>query len=286
MHISILGLGAMGARIAARLLDHGHTVTVWNRSPERAEPLIERGANIAATPREAAERNDLVLSIVRDDEAAEVIWLGDGGALHGLRANAIAIELSTVTPDWTRRLGEAVAGRGAGFLDAPVVGSRPHAEAGNLTFLVGGESSALENVRPVLDVLGGVVHHVGAVGAGATMKLAVNAVFAVQAAALAELLAMLRGAGLNESEAVGILNALPTASPAAARVATLMTERAFTPNFPIDLVEKDLGYAVEVAQAFGVEAMVVAATREAFAEASGRGFGGDDIVGIAQLYGG
>ncbi|MEM1041889.1 MAG: NAD(P)-dependent oxidoreductase [Bacteroidota bacterium] len=286
MHVSILGLGAMGARMAARLLDHGRAVTVYNRSPERAAPLAERGATVAATPREAAEGSDLVLSIVRDDAAAEAIWLGENGAARGLKPGAVAVESSTVTPGWTRRLAEAVAERDAGFLDAPVVGSRPHAEGGKLTFLIGGEAAALEAARPVLDVLGGAVHHVGLVGSGAAMKLAVNAVFAVQAAVLAEMIAMLRGAGLGEADAVGILNALPTASPAAARLATLMTEHAFAPNFPIDLVEKDLSYAVAEAERSGVEASVVAATQAAFAEAKRRGFGGGDIVGIAQLHSG
>ncbi len=116
------------------------------------------------------------------------------------------------------------------------------------------------------------------------MKLAVNAVFAIQAAALAELLAVLRGSGLTPSEAVEVLNALPTASPTAARVATLMTERSFAPNFPIHLVAKDLGYAAEVAESVGVDAPVVAATREAFKEAERQGYGEDDIVGIAQLH--
>ncbi|ARA92656.1 hypothetical protein AWN76_005410 [Rhodothermaceae bacterium RA] len=282
---SILGLGAMGARMAARLLQHGYPVVVYNRTPERTAPLREQGADVAATPREAAERADVVISMVRDDAAAQDVWLAEGtGAVHGLRPGAVAIESSTVTPAWARRLAAAVAARGASFLDAPVVGTRPHAESGQLIYLAGGEGAVLDQVRPMLDVLGGAVHPVGPVGAGAVMKLAVNALFAVQAVALAELLAMLTASGLEPAAAVGVLNALPTSSPAAARVATRIVERAYAPNFPIHLVAKDLGYASSVAREAGVGATVVEAALSAFEEAQRRGYGGDDIVGVAQGY--
>lgn len=204
--------------------------------------------------------------------------------MHGLRTGAVAVESSTVTPGWTRRLASAVTDRGALFLDAPVVGSRPHAESGKLIYLVGGENAALVQARPILDMLGGAVHHVGPVGGGAVMKLAVNAMFAVQATALAELLATLSASGLEPAEAVEVLNALPTSSPAAARVATLIAERSFAPNFPIHLVAKDLGYAASVARDAGVDATVIEAAHKAFEEAEHRGHGGDDIVGIAQLH--
>lgn len=283
--ISILGLGAMGSRMAARLLQHGYPVVVYNRTAKHAAPLRERGAEVADTPREAAEQADIVVSLVRDDAASEAVWLSDGtGAVHGLRPGAVAVESSTVTPGWTRRLSSVVTDRGALYLDAPVVGSRPHVENGTLTYLVGGEHAALMQARPILDVLGGAVHHVGSVGAGAMMKLAVNAMFAVQATALAELLATLSASGLEPAEAVEVLNALPTSSPAAARVATLIAERSFAPNFPIHLVAKDLGYATSLAREAGINATVTEATHKAFEEAEHRGHGGDDIVGIAQLH--
>ena len=183
-----------------------------------------------------------------------------------------------------RQLSEAVAAREASFLEAPVAGSRPHVERGVLTYLVGGEADVLDRVRPILDVLGGAVHHIGPVGAGAAMKLAVNTLFAAQAAALAEVIAVLSGQGVAPPRAVEVLNALPTASPAAARVATLMAEGTFEPNFPIHLVAKDLAYAAEAADGAGVDAAVVKAVRGAFEAAERRGYGGDDIVGIAQLH--
>lgn len=283
--ISVLGLGAMGARMAARLLDAGYDVTVYNRTPERAAPLRERGARVASSPRDAADGADLVLACVRDDEASRAVWLGEAGALAGLSTDAIAVESSTLTTTWMQDLAESVRDHGADFLDAPVVGSRPHVEAGKLTYLVGGDADALTRARPVLEVLGGAVHHVGPAGTGTAMKLAVNAMFAVQAATLAELLATLRGLGIESDEAAQILNALPTASPAAARVATLMAERSYAPNFPIELVAKDLGYALAAGESAGIDSTVVAAAHRAFADAVEHGFGSDDIVGIAQRYG-
>ena len=283
--IAFLGLGAMGARMAERLLDTDHRLVVYNRTVERAQPLVARGATLAATPREAAEDADLVLSMVRDDEASRAVWLDDAsGALPALRSDAVAVEMSTLSPLAVEALGAEMAARGIAFLDAPVVGSRPHAESGALTFLVGGDADTLERARAVLDHLGGAVHHVGPVGAGAAMKLAVNALFATQAAALAETLGSLQQSGLAVRDAVAVLNALPTTSPAASRVGTLMAERAFAPNFPIHLVAKDLGYATDLAARSGLDGRVLPAVRSSFERAERAGHGGDDIVGIAQLF--
>ena len=282
MTIAFLGLGAMGARQAARLLGAGHVLTVWNRSSERAGALVSQGAQLADSPRDAADGAEIVIAMVRDDDASRAVWTGSYGAIAGLGPTAVAVESSTLTVGWARELGDLV-GDGR-FLDAPVVGSRPHAEAGALTVLAGGEAATLARARPALDAYAGAVHHVGAVGTATALKLAVNALFAVQAAALAELLPTVAAAGVAPERAAELLNAMPTASPAAQRVASLMPERAFAPNFPIALVAKDLAYATRAAGEAGVEASVLAATAGAFTKADARGFGGDDLIGIAQLH--
>lgn len=282
MTLAFLGLGAMGARQAARLLDAGHTLTVWNRSPERATALVAQGARLAGTPREAATGADLVISMVRDDDASRAVWTGLDGALAGLGPDAVAVESSTLTVPWAREWSALVGADRC--LDAPVVGSRPHAEKGILMVLAGGDAATLGRARPALDAYAGVVHHTGAIGTATALKLAVNALFAVQAVALAELLPTVVAAGLAPSRAADLLNAMPTASPAAQRVASLMPERAFAPNFPIALVAKDLAYAAAAARGAGVDASVLAATAWSFAEAEARGFGDDDLIGIAQLH--
>ncbi|MEL7167715.1 MAG: NAD(P)-dependent oxidoreductase [Bacteroidota bacterium] len=283
--IAVLGLGAMGSRMAARLLAHseenaGWHVTVWNRSAERAAPLEALGAIVAATPREASSSADLVIGMVSDDVASRALWLADDtGAVHGLRAGTVAITSSTLTPAWTRELGEAVAARGAHFLDAPVVGTRPHAENGILTFLVGGEAAALDGARPVLDVLGGGVHHIGPVGAGMTMKLAVNMLFAAQVATLADTMRLFQTNDLAVDAALDALGALPVTSPIMELMRPLMLRDAFPPNFPIALVEKDLRYFAEAA---GGTVPTTEAIRAVYAAAIAQGFGEDDISGIGQ----
>lgn len=282
--VAFLGLGAMGRRMATRLIDAGHTVVVYNRSPEPAQALAEQGASVAQTPAEAAESATIVWSMLRDDEASRSVWADpQTGALSTLRPDAVAIESSTLTQSWTVELGEAAGARGAHFLDAPVVGTRPHAEGGALTFLVGGRGETLSRVRTLMDALGSVIHHVGAVGTGAAMKLAVNASFAAQTAVTGELLVALEAAGVPIDRSVDVLAALPVTSPVAARVGAGMSARAFAPNFPIELVRKDLDYAVDMASAGQRTTPVVEAARDAYARAVERGLGDDDIVGIIQL---
>ena len=287
MTVAFLGLGAMGARMAAHVLDAPDTaLTVWNRSPERAAPLTERGATVAATPREAAAGAEVVVAMVTDDEASRAVWTGPDGALAGLGTGAVAVEASTLTPAWVRELGAAAAAAGGRFTDAPVLGSRPQADAAALVTVAGGDAAALGAARPVVDAYSGAVHHVGAVGAGAAIKLAVNALFGVQVAAVAELLAVLRAEGLDEARAVEVLGAVPVTSPAARGAMGAIAARAYAPLFPIDLVEKDLGYAAATAAAHGSDVPTTAGARVAFQRAQAAGHGGTNITGVAQVFGG
>ena len=281
MTVSVLGLGAMVSQLAARLLGADHAVTVWNRSPGPADALRDRGARVAASPAEAGAASDLVLSIVRDDGASRAVW--EGGALGGLREGALAAEMSTLTPDRARQWAAAVQARGGQAVEAPVVGTRPHAEAGQLVVLAGGETADVDAARPALGAFAGAVHHVGPVGAGMAAKLAVNALLAVQAAAIAEVMAGLEAEGVARDRAAALLATMPTASPAGARLGTLMAEGATTPNFPVDLVAKDLGYARALVEAAGAAPHAVGGAERAFVAAAAAGFGGLDIAGVARL---
>ncbi len=174
--------------------------------------------------------------------------------------------------------------REVAFIDAPVVGSRPQAEAGQLVFLVGGEPAIVERVREVLALMGGAIHHVGPLGAGSTMKLAVNALFGIQVAALAEIVGLLERSGLARGAILEMLGAMPITSPALKGVGGLLAARRYEPLFPIDLVEKDLRYAVATAAGRDTAVPLVTAARDVYARARERGFGGDNIAGVAQLY--
>ncbi len=283
-NITILGTGAMGARLANNLLDAGYDVTLWNRTAAKTAQLRERGASVAATPADAAREAEIVMSLLSDDTAARAAWLHpEQGACSSLRADAIAIESSSTTPGWSRELSAAVEAGGAGYLEAPVVGSRPQAEAGQLIQLVGGDAEVLQRVRAVFEVSAAAVIRVGDVGAAMSAKLAVNLLFASQVAALAETLGALTAAGLGDRETLALLAELPTTSPALKGVGALIAARNFEPLFPIDLVVKDLGYYQQMAAGAGVDTPLAASVREVYLAAQGAGFGGDNIAGVARL---
>jgi len=281
--IAFLGMGAMGERMARRLLDAGHALRIYNRSAARTAPLVAAGASAFATPREAASGADVVIAMVTDDQASRTVWLApESGAASGLAPEAIAIECSTLTPGWIHELGAAV----PRLLDAPLLGSRPQAEAGALAFLVGGEGELLERARPLLSLMGGAIHHVGARGTGAMLKLAVNALFGVQVAALGELLGALARAGLDPAHTVEILGTLPVTSPAVRAAAGLVIAGRDAPLFPIDLVAKDFRYAVAMAAGRGAELPVSAAAGEQFERARAAGLGDRNIHAVARLFNG
>ncbi len=283
--IAFLGLGAMGSRMARNLIEAGHEVAVWNRSPERAAPLVKAGAICHATPRHAATGARIVCAMVTDNEASRDLWLHEEtGALAAMGQGAIAVEHSTLTPAWLKALEVRAAVQNVCLVDAPVVGSRPQAEARQLSFLVGGGAQTVEEVRPLLAKLGSAVHHLGPVGAGAAMKLAVNALFGVQVAAMAEVLALLTKSGLEAARALETLSALPVTSPAAKGVGALIVARKFDPMFPIDLVEKDFRYVSEAGRSAGSRTPTSDAIRALYREAIESGLGGDNIHGIAKLY--
>jgi 3-hydroxyisobutyrate dehydrogenase-like beta-hydroxyacid dehydrogenase len=285
MNVAVLGLGAMGSRMAHNLLKAGHAVTVYNRSPEPALALEREGATRASTPRAAATGADVVMSMVADDTAARAVWLdAEHGAVHGLGAGSIAIESSTVTPAWVQELNAEVSSRGAAFLDAPVVGSRPQAEAGQLIYLVGGDEATFERAKPVFQTSCGFIHHVGPVGQGMALKLAVNALFGIQVAAVAELLGLLQKSGVPEARAAAILNELPVTSPAVKGALASMVGRHFAPLFPIDLVEKDFRYALETAREVGSSVPTTQAVHDVYVKAQRAGGGADHITGIAKTF--
>ncbi len=283
--LAFLGLGAMGSRMAANLLKAGHSVTVWNRDPGKAAKLAEAGAALAETPRVAAADAGFVFSMVTDDDAARSVWLDPRtGALAGLGAGAIAIECSTVTPGWVRELGALVGARRAQLLDAPVAGSRPQAEAGQLVFMVGGDQTALAQAGPVLEPLAAKVIHVGGQGQGAILKLAVNALFAAQLQSVAELLGFLARNGFGPEQAAELLGTFPIVAPPLAGAARMMAAKSAAPLFTIDLLAKDLGYLLDAAKASGSALPGAASARASFRRAQEQGLGQANVSGLAAMF--
>jgi 3-hydroxyisobutyrate dehydrogenase len=198
--------------------------------------------------------------------------------------NALAIECSTLTIAWVKEWARLATQRGVTALDAPVVGSRPQAEAAQLVFLAGGDATQIERATPLLRAMGAAVHHCGAHGSGAAIKLAVNALFSVQVAAIAELQGLLKGNGVDVTRATEIIGNLPVASPAVKVAASAMLGDSFAPLFPVELVEKDLEYVAAAAKAADHLAPVTDATQAVMRLAIARGWGAENLTGIVRLY--
>jgi 3-hydroxyisobutyrate dehydrogenase len=281
-HIGFLGLGVMGSGMVARLLDAGFGVTVWNRNAARAEPLGAKGAAIAGSPREAAAASDVVVAMVADDQASRAVWTGTDGAVEGLREDAVAIECSTLSPEWVTELSGVIAARGAAFLDAPVTGSKPQAASGELLFLVGGDPAALDSVREVFRPMSRDVVHMGPVASGARMKLVNNFMSAVQAVALGEALAFSHECGLDPVGAMHVLTNGAPGSPLVKTVGARMMARDYAVNFYLRLMRKDVGYASEEAKRHGVELRTATAALARFDEAIAAGWGESDFAAVAE----
>ncbi|MGJ3647001.1 NAD(P)-dependent oxidoreductase [Sphingomonas sp. GlSt437] len=279
--ITVLGLGAMGSRMAERLIAGGHDVTVWNRSAGATEAFQGR-ATIAGTPRDAANGAEIVLAMVRDDDAARAVWLGDDGAFAAMAAGVIAIESSTVTPARAADFHAAAAARGIEALDAPVAGSLPQAAAGQLIFLVGGDAATLDRARPALDAMGGAIHHVGAASAGSRIKLAINALLGVQVAAAAELMGTLAAQGIAMDKAAEVIGAVPVASLALRSYLAGMAAGLFAPMFPVAMIDKDLGYAE--AMAAGAPLPLTMAARAVYQRAGAAGLAEENMNAVVKLY--
>lgn len=282
--IAVLGLGAMGSRMAANLIRAGHRVTVWNRSPRAAAPLVEAGARLADTPKAAAAEAEFVIAMLRDNEASRQVWLDPHtGAAEGMAAGAIAIESSTLTAEWIRELDARLAERAVSLLEAPVVGSTPQAEAAQLIYFIGGAAGALTRAERVLAAMGASIVHVGPPGAAALAKLATNTLLGVQVTVLAELIGMLGHAGADVPRMLAAIAATPVWSAAAGRVSSLMLTGAVAPQFPVELIEKDFGYMLRTA---GDDALAptIAAARGVFRIAIERGFGQQNMTAVAKLF--
>ena len=276
--IAFLGLGAMGRRMAAHLVA-SHDLVVYNRTASRADVLVAAGATRADTPRQAAEGADVVITMLTDDAAARQVWLHpETGALAGMSPGALAVESSTVTPGWIAALGEDADAAGVRLVDAPVAGSTPQAEARQLAYLIGGAEADVADAMPVLTLMGAKHLHVGPRGQGAVFKLVVNALFATQVAAISELLKMAADQGLSEERTLSLLRPLPVTSPAAAGVAGLMLAADHASRFPVDLVAKDLRYAVSAGAG-----PVVAGAQARFEEAAAAGHGALNLSAVHLL---
>ena len=280
--VAVLGLGIMGGGMASRLLSMGYPVSVYNRSRQKATSIADAGAFVVNTPREAAARSEVVIAMVADDGASRNIWLGDEGALTGAEPGSLLMESSTLSVGWVKELCAAAAQKGCEFLDAPVTGTKPHAATGELFFMVGGSAEGFARAHNILTALGREVLHLGPTGSGALIKLINNFVCGVEAAAFAEALAFVNASGLDREKSVAVLGSSALASPLIKRMLTSMAANDFTPNFPLKLMTKDIGYAIKEAESVGIPLRTAAPAAEVFKHALGKGLGELDFSAVIK----
>lgn len=289
MRIGVAGLGRMGSAIARRLMDCGHALTVWNRTPGRAAPLVAAGAREAATPAELAAEVEAVLTILTDASAIAAVYDGPEGLLAGARPGTLFVEMSTVRPETEIALAARVAAAGGVFVECPVGGTVGPASQGKLLGLAGGDEDAVARARPILEQLCRRVEHVGPVGGGASMKLAINLPLAVYWQALGEALALARHLGLDPERLVDILADSSGAATAmrtrAAAVAKRLKGEALGPaSFDLDGIRKDLRTMVEEARARGFDVPLAARTLAVYDGAAAEGWGAADAAEIPSFW--
>ena len=282
--VGVLGIGRMGGSMARALAAAGFEVVCWNRTPAAAEALAaELGGRAVGRPADVAAAAEVCVSMLADSPAVEAVFRGRDGLLAGARPGNVLVDSSTVPPSTIRGLEGDARAAGAGLLDAPVSGSVALAETGALTIMVGGETADVERARPVLDALAKTVFHMGSLGSGAAMKLAVNAVIFGLNQALAEALVLAEAAGIERSHAYDVLAASAVGAPYVGYKRAAFLEPDATPvAFALDLAAKDLRLIAELARSVGVPMPQAIANLEAIQGAAGGGLGDRDFSTVAD----
>lgn len=281
--IGFLGLGIMGSRMAANVAKAGYPLTVWTHTEGKAQRWAsEHGATAVGTPAEVAAGSDIVVSIVVDGAQVESVLCGTNGVAEGAAEGLLCVDMSTIAPTETRRIAERLMQRGIRIVDAPVTGSSPRAETGTLTIMVGGELTDFERVKPLLEVMGELIVHVGELGQGEMLKLINNSLGAANAAAVAEALLLADATGVDLDALVAVTQSGSGASAQLAMKSGPMREHDYTTLFKTEHLLKDVRLCLEEAQAAGVPFPTAAHARDLLAATMGRGHGADDYASLIE----
>jgi 3-hydroxyisobutyrate dehydrogenase-like beta-hydroxyacid dehydrogenase len=284
--IGFIGLGLMGKPMSMNLLKAGYSLTVWNRTASRADDLVAGGARLARSAREVAEHSDFLITIVSDPPALEeVLWGGaEGGALPGLKPGATYLDSSTVSPVLARKIADACAKQQVRFIDAPVTGGDWGAKKGELVFMIGGGAETIQAAEPILGVMGKKWFHLGPNGAGQTIKLAMNAILALEVEALAEGLALVTSAGLPGEKLVEVLQSSMGRSGLLDVKAQNFLKNDYTPSFPLRLMLKDLDLALDLAKQLHVPLPATTAAHGTYAQVRSAAKEDIDYSGVMKFW--
>jgi 3-hydroxyisobutyrate dehydrogenase-like beta-hydroxyacid dehydrogenase len=285
MRVAFLGLGIMGSRMAANLVRAGHEVTVWNRSPARAEAFVaEHRAALAGTPAEAAAGAEAVITMVVDGPQVQSVLLDEpDGAVHGAAPGTLFIDCSTIGPADARAVGAALSERGLSLLDAPVTGSSPRAQDGTLTIMAGGTPAGFARAKPLLEAMGELIVYAGELGQGQVVKLINNAVAAANAAVVGQALVVGARSGADLDALTQVMGAGSGASTMLELKAPAMRAHDYTTLFKLEHMLKDVRLCLEQGEAVGAPFPFAALTREILTAAAGLGHGEDDFAALIEV---
>lgn len=285
MKVAFIGTGGMGQGMAQNLLRAGYELSVCNRTTAKAQPLVDAGANLALTPREAVAGAQFILSMVGDDNASRAVWLGPDGVLSGNpKGGAIAIESTTLSFEWVQQLDRMVTAAGLSFIDSPVTGGRAGAKDGTLTLLVGAKEEDLARARPVMDAYSREIVHFGPPGAGTAYKLVVNLIVGAQAVILAEGLLVAEKFGLDMAQVTQSLTSGAVASPVVKAYAERMVrgDHEQVTNFLARWMYKDMDYGLKLAASTGQPVPTSAVATQVFRRLLGEGFGDQNVTAVIE----
>jgi 3-hydroxyisobutyrate dehydrogenase-like beta-hydroxyacid dehydrogenase len=282
--LGFLGLGLMGYPMARNLLRAGHQVAVWSNTTEKARKLAtdEKG-QFCETPKQVAENADCIFLCVGDTEMAKEVLLGPDGVIQGIHAGAVVADCSTISPSESRKIGAAFTAKGADYLDAPVTGSTPGAESGNLTLMIGGDQAVFEKIKPFLEPMGKKIYFCGGPGMGLQAKLTQNLVLSNILMAFNEGMVLAVKGGMDPKLMLEILDNSAAKSGLISYKAPFVLSRNFTANFSVKWMHKDIGLMLDSGKELDVPLYLTALTRQLFQSAISAGYGDEDICSTIKV---
>lgn len=281
--IGFIGLGIMGQNMAANLLDKGEQLVVYNRTKEKAQTLLDKGAIWAASPREVGQQADIVFTMLTDPAAVQAVAYGEDGLFSGMKENSLWVDVSTVKPAFTKEMAEAARAHHIRFVDAPVSGSKAPAQQGKLHFLVGGNDQDVKEITPLLEKMGQSIQHMGVNGNGSSTKLAVNMLLVQSLTGLSEAISFGEAVGLDREHLMDVLLALPVTSDIQAGKRDTILQQNFDPQFPLEHAYKDLQQISETAYEAGAPLPMTNSVKELYALAKKNGYGKQDVAAVYAL---
>jgi 2-hydroxy-3-oxopropionate reductase len=281
--VGFVGLGIMGKPMARNLMEAGYELTVHNRSPEKAQELGEEGATVAGSPREVAQKSDVIITMLPDSPQVREVVAGEDGILEGIEEGSLIVDMSTISPVVTEELAEAAKKKGASMLDAPVSGGDVGAIEGTLSIMVGGEERDFERAMPLFEAMGKTITHVGASGTGQVVKAANQIVVALTIEAVSEALVLGSKGGVSPEKVLDVLSGGLAGNKVMEVKREKFLSHRFDPGFRSELHHKDLGIALSAGREYGVVLPVTAIVDQMLLAMMNKGWGGEDHSALLRI---